>query len=359
LLTGASFAQVPTAPNAHDAQGFRTGTWTEFYDSLHSEVADRVAAHSYRVITYLAGTPVGMTTEYYLRNGAVRWTGLLRSVHPDVADGAVASFYENGTPSSSGWVEHGLLEGPWKFQNEEGAIVAEGGYVTGVQEGPWMLRTETQIAGGSFVHGVRQGPWSFFAETSVLRCDYRDGRLHGIAVTRYTDSTCFMIPYVDGIATGISEQYATNGARIAIGMSHNGTRIGTWEYRTDAGVLLGVENHGDGEGEGFSISWNPDGSLVAIGGMRNGRMSGVWTFVYPNGKMSAAGSYVDGITDGLWQTWYENGNLRSSGIYRDGTRSGEWMEWREDGVRIEVGTHASANHRSAAFREISLHDTSR
>ena len=358
-LASAVRAQAPNAPNAIDTQGLRVGRWTEYFDSLHTEVADRMAARYYRVITYLAGIPIGMTTDYYLSNGAVRWTGQLRSVRPDVAIGAVATFYENGVESSFGWMENGLLEGPWTFQDEEGAIIAEGNYATGLREGAWMVQSEAQVAGGKYVHGVRQGPWSFFEETSVIRCDYLDGRFQGLAVTRYTDSTCFMIPYADGVATGIGEQYARNGARLAFGMSHNGTRLGTWEYRNDAGALIGIEDHGDGTGEGSAFSWNPDGSLSAIGGMRAGRMSGRWTYVYPNGMMSAAGAYVDGTPEGIWQTWYENGGLRSRGAYRDGDRVGEWMEWREDGVRMEGSVHTSTAQPGMALQKISMHDTSR
>ena len=335
LCAPIAHAQLPASANALDAHGLRSGSWTELFDSTWCEVPDILAARYYRVISYRAGVPVGMTNVYFLRSGTLQWTGHLISVAPDVADGAVATYYENGAVLSFGWREHGLLEGPWRFQDSEGNVIGQGIYRAGLREGPWMIQTEEQVAVGSYVHAVRQGPWRFFKETSTINCDYRDGLVQGVAITNFTDGSCFTIPYLDGVANGMGQRYDANGMVTALGVMRDEVRLGTWEFRSDSGVLIGVEQYGDGKGEGSSFSWNPDASLHGIGGMRDGVMSGKWTFWYSNGELSAEGMYLEGEREGLWQAWYDNGRIRSRGSYTSGRRIGLWTDWQIDGSHLE------------------------
>jgi antitoxin component YwqK of YwqJK toxin-antitoxin module len=337
LLSAApsSHAQPVASPNALDSNGCRQGRWTVLFDSAWCEVPDLMTARFFRVVTYRAGSPVGMTRDYYLPGGALQWIGRLHSENPDRSDGCVVYFHENGRVSSEGWKEDGRLEGPWTFYNEDGGITDIGSFVHGVREGLWAEATEGCIAVGAYVHGLRQGPWRFDLEKQRTECDLRDGVAQGVAITRYDDGSCVEKRYVDGRIEGETERFAANGMRVARGGLRGDTRVGLWEFFSDSGALLCAEWYGSGSGSGSSISWNADGSLLALGGLLDGLMSGPWLFLHSNGMRSSEGAYASGEPEGFWRAWNENGRIRSEGTYRKGKRVGAWTDWKSDGARHE------------------------
>src|SRR5688572_14848026 len=93
-------AQFPNSPNQLDENGKRTGHWTILYNSFKKEVKTPNTVVYYRLIRYEAGLPVGKVRDFN-RTGQKRWDGYLVSVNPDVPDGEVNFYFENGQIKTS------------------------------------------------------------------------------------------------------------------------------------------------------------------------------------------------------------------------------------------------------------------
>ena len=102
------YCQVPEGVNKIDDNNLREGEWIIYYDEDWQEVEDSSQIEYYRKITYHKDKPIGLVCDFY-KTGVKQWEGYLISDRPDIANGKVKYFYENGKLEQFGNVKWSIL----------------------------------------------------------------------------------------------------------------------------------------------------------------------------------------------------------------------------------------------------------
>ena len=97
MLTALSLSaqSIPDNPNLSDSLG-RQGAWTILYDEHWNEIASTDEAFFYRIINYQDNLPIGIVKDYFI-SGKIQMEALLKSDRPDVMDGLVKLYNEDGS----------------------------------------------------------------------------------------------------------------------------------------------------------------------------------------------------------------------------------------------------------------------
>ena len=106
------FSQLPLAPNVTDEKGKRQDDWVIYYDADWHEIEDTSYAEFYRKISYENDKPIGLVTDYYTK-GIKQWEGELSADRPDLANGKVKYYYENGNIMKEGLMKKNNAVGEW------------------------------------------------------------------------------------------------------------------------------------------------------------------------------------------------------------------------------------------------------
>lgn len=112
LISLSTYAQIPTAPNVTDDNDKRQGEWVIYYDANWDEIEDTSLAEFYRKLTYENDKPIGLVTDFYL-NGLKQWEGELSSDRPNLVNGKVKYYYENGNIMKEGLMKKNNAVGEW------------------------------------------------------------------------------------------------------------------------------------------------------------------------------------------------------------------------------------------------------
>ncbi len=105
-----TLAQIPQSPNNRNAEGLRDGHWTLLFDEQWRAVTDPHKAKYYRLISYDAGKPVGVTRDFYM-SGKPAEEGELISENPENWTGHYTGWFESGAKEVDCFYVNGKMEG--------------------------------------------------------------------------------------------------------------------------------------------------------------------------------------------------------------------------------------------------------
>lgn len=92
---------IPMAPNVRNADGKRVGEWVILKDKNFQEITNIRDAEFYRMIKYdTIGIPLDTVKGYY-KSGQMQWKGVLLHAEPDIFDGEITQFSEEGYITST------------------------------------------------------------------------------------------------------------------------------------------------------------------------------------------------------------------------------------------------------------------
>ncbi|MBD3411123.1 MAG: tetratricopeptide repeat protein, partial [Ignavibacteriales bacterium] len=136
-------AQLPSAPNALDADGLRHGEWIIYYDAEWNPVNDPDSAAFYREIVYERDKPVGPVIDRY-PDGSKQWEATLLADRPeDVIHGDAIWYHDDGSVSIHAPFKNGLRHGVRKEYDENGSLLFTGGFVEDRPDG-WHVRMNAE-----------------------------------------------------------------------------------------------------------------------------------------------------------------------------------------------------------------------
>ncbi len=107
---GVAHAQIPDLPNKTNKKGQRTGAWVLLYDQNSNPTEVREEAAYYRVINYQQGMVVGPVESYAVPNTLLARIDSLSSEDPEVIEGLVTYFYDDGQVSDYKYYRQGQLD---------------------------------------------------------------------------------------------------------------------------------------------------------------------------------------------------------------------------------------------------------
>ena len=202
--------QFPISPNAYDSNGKRTGHWTVFYDSSWRETKNPDSAFHFRLVRFDADKPIGKVRDFF-RNGIKQWDGYLLSVNPDIQDGEINYYYENGRVRNNYMAKNGRRNGFYKEYFTNGNLLAEGIVKNDSALGKWTNYSEdgiktsevewnrNQINGtiliffqsgkiqkkGTKINNVTEGWWDEYYEEGQLKSHefFANGKYSGLGET--------------------------------------------------------------------------------------------------------------------------------------------------------------------------------
>ncbi len=120
--------QIPENPNKTDKKGKRQGKWTLTYNADWQPTKAKDSIVYYRLLTYQADKPQGLTTDYYA-SGKKQWEARLTADRPkEIIDGKAIWYHENGAVSSSITFAQGLREGEELAYYPNGQKLSEAHY---------------------------------------------------------------------------------------------------------------------------------------------------------------------------------------------------------------------------------------
>ncbi len=361
-LTGPFFAkaqQFPISPNAYDANGKRTGHWTVLYDSVWHETKNLDSAFHFRLVRFEADKPVGKVRDFF-RNGVKQWDGYLLSVNPDIQDGEVNYYYENGRVKNNYRAVKGKQNGFYKEYYSNGVLQSEGFVKNDSATGKWITYSQdgiklseiewkqNQINGvalsfypsgkvhkkGFKINGLSEGWWDEYYESGQLKSHefFKKGKYDGPAETYHENGQVESKgDYKNEERQGEWTYYHDNGQPNKIGLYELGYSNGVWKYYYATGIRYFVAERREGKLNGLYEDYYESGKLKSKGVCVNDTWQGRYEMYYENGKLKKIGFYQLDSMDGDWINYYEDGTVEYTGHYSDNKKNGEFKFYRTDG----------------------------
>jgi antitoxin component YwqK of YwqJK toxin-antitoxin module len=231
----------------------------------------------------------------------------------------------------------------WVDDND--ILVGKGLFVKGKKEGYWEEYLDGELVGkGSYKNGKESGIWEFYEDGEVYRKElFQSGKLVGrwypskdtLDESEESKKGKLFIPRrLSGENSRFiqwnKEQPIVDGERINQ-YTHDGKKIGIWEYYYENGQLSSKFSFKDGKYDGIWESYHDNGQLSSKGSFKDGEKEGYWEEYYDNGQSYSKGLYKDDKKDGIWEWYYKNGQLDMRGSFKDDKKDGIWEYYYYNG----------------------------
>lgn len=201
-----------------DAEGYKKGSWSEFYDASRAVKAKGDYALSQRVGSW----------KYFYRNGHIEQKGTF--VKGKIS-GSWEWFYPDGSVKKFEEYINGQRDGLYCELDESGDTLVVGTYISGLKDGDWKIVQGDLLEVGKYVGDSRDGEWKYF---------YPNGKVY------------FRGSYIQGIADGRHQFFYSNGGLQEEQYYSNGYPIGVWKkYSEDGFVYITIQYKA---GEVFKIN---------------------------------------------------------------------------------------------------------
>jgi len=240
-------------------------------------------------------------------------------------------YYPDGTVKSFQGYKNGLPEGVRREFAEDGTIVA--GYIfkdgkkvsegitreDGLKNGAWkdFFITGELKDEGTYKDDMKVGKWTYyFANGKIEQTGKYDdkGKLTGKWVWYYPSGNILREEsYLNGLADGMTSEFAEDGTIIAGGEYIEGEEEGDWTYNNEG--------------------YREEGSYAF------GLRQGVWKYYYPDGTLQFEGEFIDDNPNGKHKYYWDNGNLKEEDEYLMGTKVGDWKTYNSDGTLFLIVTY--------------------
>ncbi|WP_421871715.1 CHAT domain-containing protein [Marinoscillum sp.] len=313
-----SLSQIPSRPNAYDADSLRTGEWLVLYDSAgEHEVFEIADANTYCLVNFKENLPTNLVECFYM-DGIKQFEGRLLSFDPLVKHGKVLFFHPNGLVHQDVRFAYDSLHGPITIYHDNGLVEST----------------------GEMVNNKQDGYWEYF---------YPNGSIQ------------MTVSFENGLANGPFSAYDLNGNLLKEGTLKNGKNHGDWKYYYASGELKSTAQWENDLLVGKSVFYYPSGELKEINYKKNGELHGHITSYYENGNKKSESTYNEGkrfgkatyyhanghiestgnleedLYEGKWTYYHENGKIASSGLYHEDQRVGHWRFYNDSGFITSEG----------------------
>ncbi len=295
----------------------------------------------------------GTWVEYH-ETGAMKKEEFYRS---GVREGAVRTWYQDGTPEEVKHVQDKFEDGPYESFWPDGGIRQKGRYARGEREGTWT----TNHANGALAYSEEfksdkhvDGPWrgTHPNGTDSLVGNYVNGSKEGPWVATHPNGQVkSRIDYRFDMPSGHYVEYHANGTKAVEGDYGTSTKDvrrgreeGEWREWYDNGQLERTANYEDGRLQGSFAEWHANGTMrfetvFESRGRKDEMLNGRTRWWYENGQLLAEGFYENGLINGPWREWYPNGNLHVEAVFQGSRVSGSLKEYYEDGKQRAIGQY--------------------
>jgi len=325
---------IPTSPNQYDSSGKRTGLWTQLLNDKFQYVTDIRQAKFYRIITYKSGKPFGIVKDYFL-SGQIQGTSKLLSEEPDVFDGIMENYYENGNKNSRGnyikgkpdgihrdWFENGNLKsemnlkkgklnGKYKAWHENGTLAIDCNYINDKLDGTYLSWFDngalySQI---EYKKGVLSGVYKEWIDTLYVEGTYKNGKENGKFTCWYNNGTSTSFNFKKGIVDG---------------------KCCVWDSTSYTEKYFQK-----GELDGRCTTWYKDAGVMLDCWYIKDLLDGPYTFNDKDGS-GYAGNYYKGNANGYWTYWDSKGITTKAGYFLIGERIGFWKDYDAEENEVET-----------------------
>jgi uncharacterized protein len=267
----------------------------------------------------------------------------------------------------------------YKYFDEQGNVISEGKESKGILKMTSKRPDGTLIGVGDYKKGLLNGEWKFYDENESLDAvnNYKEGKLNGQYIEYHINGGIFReVNYKNGELDGLFKSYFRNGNLSSTGWFVEGNKQGDWyyyysngkpeshiyylndkkygynEYFSSEGILLyeelieydlvqkflyydstGKKFHeiSLSNGNGNFISKFPNGKIKAKGVYSGGNPEGDYTWYYPNGKVQTKGNYLYGNRNGKYTDYHEDGKVSLEKSYLGGEENGTWKWYHQNG----------------------------
>lgn len=346
--------QFPIAPNAYDAAGKRIGNWIIWYDSHWQETAIKDSVAFYRLMRFEEGIPAGKVRDFY-RTGVKQWDGFLLSMNPDVQDGEVSYYHENGKVKNSYQVKANKKNGFYKSFTVNGELEQQGTMKNDSATGKWV---------------------SFYADGSkYIEVEYRNDQVNGSVLAYFPSGkiqskgykmadltqgkweefyengqTKSRRNFKDGLEDGASETFFENGQTESKGVYHHEKKTGRWIYYYDNGK---ISSEGVYDAQGLRTGqwkfYHQNGNIKMIAEQQDSKLNGAYKDYYESGKLKTQGVCQNDLWQGPLTGYFENGNIQKKGNYAADSLDGDWLYYFENGQLNSQGKY-SDNKKEGAWK---------
>ncbi|MBI3220381.1 MAG: tetratricopeptide repeat protein [Bacteroidetes bacterium] len=346
--------QFPISPNAYDANGKRTGHWTVLYDSTWHETKNQDSAFHFRLVRFDADKPVGKVRDFF-RNGVKQWDGYLLSVNPDVQDGEVNYYYENGRVKNNYMAVKGKQNGFYKEYYSNGNLFAEGLMKNDSATGKWITYSKEGVK-------LTEVEWKLNEVNGIVHTFYPNGKVQKKGYKIKNQAEGWWEEYYesgqlksheyfkDGKYDGPAETYYENGQIETKGNYKNDLKEGEWVYYFENGQVSKTGSYDSaGNSTGIWKYFYSTGTRNFIAERKDGKLNGAYEDFYESGKLKSKGVCVDDTWQGQYELYYENGKLKKVGTYQLDSMHGDWVQYYDDGT-IENTGHYTENKKNGEFK---------
>lgn len=349
----ATAQQFPISPNAFDANGKRTGHWTVLYDSSWHETKNPDSAFHFRLIRFEADKPVGKVRDFF-RNGVKQWDGYLLSVNPDVQDGEVNYYYENGRVRYNYMAVKGKQNGFYREYHSNGNLLAQGTVKNDSATGTWITYSKEGVK-------LSEIEWKRNEVNGIVHIFYPNGKVQkkGYKVKdlsegwwdEYFESGQLKSHefFKNGKYEGAAETYFENGQIESKGKYENDERQGEWVFYHDNGQISKIGSYDRGQSTGLWKYFYATGIRYYTAERSAGKLNGSYEDYYESGKLKSKGICVNDTWQGHYEMYHENGQLKKIGYYQLDSMDGDWINYYEDGTTEYTG-HYTNNKKNGEFR---------
>jgi antitoxin component YwqK of YwqJK toxin-antitoxin module len=350
---GVTAQQFPISPNAYDANGKRTGHWTVLYDSVWHETKTPDSAFHFRLIRFEADKPMGKVRDFF-RNGVKQWDGYLVSVNPDVQDGEVNYYYENGRVRYNYMAVKGKQNGFYREYHSNGNLLAEGTVKNDSATGTWITYSKEGVK-------LSEIEWKRNEVNGIVHIFYPNGKVQkkGYKVKdlsegwwdEYYESGQLKSHeyFKNGKYEGSAETYYENGQIESKGKYESDERQGEWVFYHDNGQISKVGSYDRGQSTGLWKYFYATGIRYYTAERNAGKLNGSYEDYYESGKLKSKGVCVNDTWQGRYEMYHENGKLKKTGSYQLDSMDGDWINYYEDGT-IEYTGHYTNNKKDGEFK---------
>lgn len=345
--------QFPISPNAYDANGKRTGHWTVLYDSSWHETKNPDSAFHFRLVRFEADKPIGKVRDFF-RNGVKQWDGYLLSVNPDVQDGEVNYYYENGRVRYNYMAAKGKQNGFYREYHPNGILRAEGTVKNDSVTGKWVTYSKegVKLSEIEWKRGEVNGTaLVFYPNGKVQKRGYKIKDLAEGWWDEYYESGQLKSHeyFKNGKYEGPAETYFENGQMESKGKYENDERQGEWIFYHDNGQISKIGLYDRGKSTGLWKYFYPTGIRNFIAERKEGKLNGVYEDYYESGKLKTKGICQNDLWQGHYELYYENGKLKKEGFYLMDSMDGDWIQYHQNGA-IEFTGHYTDHKKNGEFK---------
>ncbi len=349
----ATAQQFPISPNAYDANGKRTGHWTVLYDSTWRETKNPDSAFHFRSVRFDADKPVGKVRDFF-RNGVKQWDGYLLSVNPDVQDGEVNYYYENGRVRYNYMAVKGKQNGFYREYHSNGNVLAEGTVKNDSATGKWTTYSKEGVKLSEIEwkrNEVNGNALIFYPNGKVHKKGYKIKDLaEGWWDEYYENGQLKSHEYFkSGKYEGPAETYFENGQIESKGKYENDERQGEWVFYHNNGQINKIGSYDRGLSTGLWKYFYPTGIRNFMAERKEGKLNGAYEDYYESGKLKTKGTCLNDLWQGYYELFHENGKRKKQGFYLLDSMDGDWIQYYENDA-VEFTGHYTNNKKNGEFK---------